>query len=78
MRSFVPDRIVLFALRDCEKHIERNMKVMNEQDTRADEMSEKEQLKYTEYSCVRYRINVQKSFFLKNDNKNVDKTKNNG
>lgn len=54
------------------------MKVMNEQDTRADEMSEKEQLKYTEYSCVRYRINVQKSFFLKNDNKNVDKTKNNG
>ena len=54
------------------------MKVMNEQDTRADEMSEKEQLKYTEYSCVRYRINVRKTFFLKNDNKNVDKTKNNG
>lgn len=50
-------------LRGCEKHIERNMKVMNEQDTRADEMSEKEQLKYTEYSCIRYRINVQKFFF---------------
>lgn len=78
MRSFVPDRIVLFALRGCEKHIERNMKVMNEQDTQADEMSEKEQLKYTEYSCIRYRINVRKPIFLKNNNKNVDKTKNNG
>jgi len=66
LRSFVPDRIVLFALRGCEKHIERNMKVMNEQDTRADEMSEKEQLEYTEYSCVRYHINVRKlNFFEK-------------
>ena len=51
---------------------------MNEQDTRADEMSKKEQLKYTEYSCVRYHINVRKLNFLKNNNKNVDKTKNNG
>lgn len=42
------------------------MKVMNEQDTRADEMSKKEQLKYTEYSCTRYHINVRKlNFFEK-------------
>ena len=40
------------------------MEVMNEQDTWADEMSKKEQLKYTEYSCVRYRINVRKAFFF--------------
>ena len=40
------------------------MKVMNEQDTRADEMSEKEQLKYTEYSYIRYRINVRKFIFF--------------
>ena len=42
------------------------MKVMNEQDTRADEMSEKEQPKYAEYSCIRYHINVRKlNFFEK-------------
>ena len=41
------------------------MEVMNEQDTWADEMSKKEQLKYTEYSCIRYHINVRKLNFLK-------------